>query len=306
MEPCTSTGVSNAANSGTGDISEILVNTTASPVNVTYVYTLTANGCTNTQNVVVTVGVDGSTVAPQVTTQPASQTWCAGGIATFNSGASGGPAPTVQWQESTNGTTWTNIGGATSSTLSFTTAIGDNNKQYRAVWTNIAGVVNSNAATLTVNAIPTAPSVSVSDNCGSSLLTASGAGTTFTWSVGAPANPITVTAAGTYTVTQTLNGCTGPSASATAAPKSVPSAPSVSVIDNCGSSLLTASGAGTTFTWSVGAPANPITVTLAGTYTVTQTVNGCTGPSASATAAPKPVPALTGSLTAAATSSQCI
>ena len=116
-------GVSNAANSGTGDISEILVNTTASPVNVTYVYTLTANGCTNTQNVVVTVGVDGSTVAPQVTTQPASQTWCAGGIATFSSGASGGPAPTVQWQESTNGTTWTNIGGATSSTLSFTTAV---------------------------------------------------------------------------------------------------------------------------------------------------------------------------------------
>ena len=31
------------------------MNTTASPVNVTYVYTLTANGCTNTQNVVVTV-----------------------------------------------------------------------------------------------------------------------------------------------------------------------------------------------------------------------------------------------------------
>ena len=153
---------------------------------------------------------------------------------------------------------------------------------------------------------PPPPGVTVVNNCGNSLLTASGAGTTFTWSVGAPANPITVTAAGTYTVTQTLNGCTGPSASATAAPKSVPSAPLVSVIDNCGSSLLTASGAGTTFTWSVGAPANPITVTLAGTYTVTQTLNGCTGPSASATAAPKPVPALTGSLTAAATSSASI
>ena len=40
---------------GTGDISETLINTTSSPVNVTYVYTLTANGCTNTQNIVVTV-----------------------------------------------------------------------------------------------------------------------------------------------------------------------------------------------------------------------------------------------------------
>ena len=48
-------GISNAAANGTGDISETLINTTSSPVNVTYVYTLTANGCTNTQNVVVTV-----------------------------------------------------------------------------------------------------------------------------------------------------------------------------------------------------------------------------------------------------------
>ena len=87
-------GISNGANNGTGNISETLVNTTASPVNVTYVYTLTANGCTNTQNVVVTVGVDGSIVAPVVTTQPASQTKCAGVNVIFNSGASGGPAPT--------------------------------------------------------------------------------------------------------------------------------------------------------------------------------------------------------------------
>ena len=49
------TGISNAAATGNGNISETLVNTTASPVNVTYVYTLTADGCTNTQNVVVTV-----------------------------------------------------------------------------------------------------------------------------------------------------------------------------------------------------------------------------------------------------------
>src|SRR6185436_14226357 len=48
------TGVSNPANSGNGDISETLVNTTASPVNVTYVYPLTTSECTNTQNVVVT------------------------------------------------------------------------------------------------------------------------------------------------------------------------------------------------------------------------------------------------------------
>ena len=147
------TGISNAAANGNGNINETLVNTTASPVNVTYVYTLTANGCTNTQNVVVTVGVDGSIVAPAVTTQPAAQTRCAGVNASFSSAASGSPAPTVQWQESTNGTTWNNITGATASTLSFATTTADNNKQYRAVWTNIAGTATSNSATLTVNSI---------------------------------------------------------------------------------------------------------------------------------------------------------
>lgn len=49
------TGITNAAATGTGAISETLTNSTQSPINVTYVYTLTANGCTNTQNLVVTV-----------------------------------------------------------------------------------------------------------------------------------------------------------------------------------------------------------------------------------------------------------
>ncbi|MDP1744349.1 MAG: PKD-like domain-containing protein, partial [Bacteroidota bacterium] len=51
------TGISNISNSGTGNPNETLTNTTANPVNVTYVYTLSANGCTNptTFSVVVTV-----------------------------------------------------------------------------------------------------------------------------------------------------------------------------------------------------------------------------------------------------------
>ena len=190
------------------------------------------------------------------------------------------------------------------STLTFATTTADNNKQYRAVWTNIAGSANSNAATLTVNAIPSAPGISVQNNCGSTQLTATGVSGALLWSTLETVNSITVSA-GTYTVTQTVNGCTSsPSASATAAPKSIPSAPGISVADNCGSSLLTASGdPGASFSWSTLETINPITVS-AGTYTVTQTVNGCTSsPSASATAAPKPVPSLSGGLTAGATSS---
>jgi phosphodiesterase/alkaline phosphatase D-like protein len=50
-------GISNSAGSGTGNPNEVLVNTTTSAVNVAYVYTLSANGCTNstTYSVVVTV-----------------------------------------------------------------------------------------------------------------------------------------------------------------------------------------------------------------------------------------------------------
>ena len=293
------TGISNAAATGNGNINETLVNTTASPVNVTYVYTLTANGCTNTQNVVVTVGVDGSIVSPAVTTQPASQTKCAGVNAIFSSAASGSPAPTVQWQESTNGTTWNNITGATTGTLTFATTTADNNKQYRAVWTNIAGTATSNAATLTVNPIPAAPSVSVTNNCGSSLLTATGApGATFLWSNGATTEAITVTTNGTYTVNQTVNNCTSAEGSGVAAPKPIPALSSSLTATATSSSAFsytaTSSTTGTTFAWSraavtgisnaaatgngnisetlVNTTTSPVNVT----YVYTLTANGCT------------------------------
>src|SRR5690606_20151790 len=45
----------NPAASGSGAISEILANTTSDPVNVEYLFTLTANGCINTQTLTVTV-----------------------------------------------------------------------------------------------------------------------------------------------------------------------------------------------------------------------------------------------------------
>jgi hypothetical protein len=93
--------------------------------------------------------------APTVTTQPVNQTVNAGQTATFIAAATGNPTPTVQWQVSTNnGSTWTNIGGATSTTYSFTAQAGDNGKQYRAVFTNSVGSATSNAALLTVNFAP--------------------------------------------------------------------------------------------------------------------------------------------------------
>src|SRR5437870_453581 len=75
--------------------------------------------------------------APAVTQQPANQTVCSGANATFTAGASGVPAPTVQWQISTDGgATFNNIAGATSTTYSFATVATDDGHQFRAVFSN--------------------------------------------------------------------------------------------------------------------------------------------------------------------------
>jgi hypothetical protein len=232
----------------------------------------------------------GSGTAPSVTTHPVAQTVCAGNEVTFTSAVSGTPTPTVQWQVSTNGTSWSNISGATNSTLTLSVTTSDNNKRYRAVWSNSQGTVNSNAAILTVNALPSAPLVNVVNNCGNSVLTANGVTGTLLWNTGATTPSITVVASGTYTVTQTVNGCTSAAGSAVAVPNSTPSAPVVNVINNCGNSVLTANGATGTLLWSTGETTSSITVTTSGTYTVTQTINGCTSAAGSGVAAPKTVP----------------
>jgi len=69
-----------------------------------------------------------------------------------------GTTQTIQWQVSTNGgTTWTDIGGATTTSLSLTNIQpSQNGYRYRLVVSSAGcGAVTSNAATLTVNPLPT-------------------------------------------------------------------------------------------------------------------------------------------------------
>lgn len=96
-----------------------------------------------------------TTSAPSVTLQPVSTTVCAGNLASFTSTATGSPAPTVQWQRSTvaGGSTYANITGATSTTYTFSTVAGDNNFNFRAIFTG-TGSVTSSVAALTVNVTP--------------------------------------------------------------------------------------------------------------------------------------------------------
>jgi hypothetical protein len=89
--------------------------------------------------------------APAVTLNPVNKTVNAGNAVTFTATASGNPAPTVQWQISTDaGSNWADISGAVSGTLTVTPALADSGTSYRAVFTNPAGTATSLAANLTV------------------------------------------------------------------------------------------------------------------------------------------------------------
>jgi hypothetical protein len=98
-------------------------------------------------------------VAPTITTQPAGQTVVAGASATFTVASSGTPAPTFQWQVSTDGgSTWMNLAdagpysGSVSGTLAVTGVTAAlNGYQYRCATTNgVSPDATSFAATLTV------------------------------------------------------------------------------------------------------------------------------------------------------------
>ena len=104
-------------------------------------------------------------LAPTITTHPASQTVSVGQPATFTASASGNPPLNFQWQR--NGV---NISGATSSSYTLSSAqASDNGARFRVRVSNGSGTTTSNEATLTVttNQPPTA------------TITAPAAGTTY-------------------------------------------------------------------------------------------------------------------------------
>jgi uncharacterized repeat protein (TIGR02543 family) len=135
-------------------------NTTATMSGNRYRVIVTNTGGSVTSSVAI-LTVNPADVAPVITSQPTNQAVMAGQTVSFGASATGTPAPTFQWQVSTNGgTSWTNVSGATSSTLALvnaTTAMSGN--RYRVNVTNSAGTISSNVATLTVNSETVAPTI---------------------------------------------------------------------------------------------------------------------------------------------------
>ena len=97
-------------------------------------------------------------VAPAaITVQPAPQTVVVSAVASFAVTATG-TSVTYLWQSSSDGTTWTDVPGASAATLQLpATTLGQNGLQVRVVVSNSVGSVTSSAVLLTVTPAPAAP-----------------------------------------------------------------------------------------------------------------------------------------------------
>lgn len=186
--------------------------TTATGQNVSHTYsaagdftvTLTVkdqNGAGATKTASKTVPVTSCCTAPTIDQGPSNDEVCEGASASFTVTYSGGtPAPTIQWQVSTDGTNFSNLtegspySGVNTATLTINpTAIGLNGNWYQAVLTSgECEAVLSGKAQLTVNAYPALPAVEITEPsvCGSATGTLkitnalSGASYTFTQDAG--------------------------------------------------------------------------------------------------------------------------
>ena len=130
-------------------------------------------------------------------------------------------------------------------------------KSYNVTIKNVDGCI-SPLTSVVINSqpvTPPAPVISTVNNCdGTSTLSTTAAGTLL-WNNNATTSSITVNAAGTYTVTQTINGCTSLQASTTAAPKSpllfAIQASDITCLQKSGTIIITASNGSSPYGYSI-------------------------------------------------------
>lgn len=230
---------------------------------ITYTVTGEATGCSGTATVAINV-----TATPTVAAATSNATVCTGNSATLT--ASG----------ATN-YTWTS--GGTTSTESVTpTAL--------TVYT-VTGETGgcSSTATVSVDVNSIIPTVTVSSSnasvcSGSSATLTAGGATNYTWTSGGTSatEVVTPTVLTVYTVTGVTSGCSNTATISLG----VNQTPTVSAVasqtllcddGSTGSSILTASSNGTSYSWSDGATTMTTVVTPSATtvYTITATGNGC-------------------------------
>ncbi len=274
-------GISNAAQTGADNPAELLVNTGTTNVTVSYIYTLTANTCANTQTVTVVVKP-----VPVITGQTA--TICSGN--TFTTAPTGVPVGTqYTWPLPVSVPAAVITGGATGTSLSNISQLLSNTTTdpgilYYTVTPVSNGCTGLNfTVAVTVNPIPVAANQTVAAICSGTAFTYTPpgiqTGTTYSWNspVISPASSITGTSAQsaqtaisqtltnlnttastvTYTVTPLANGCTGSNFTVTVPVSPVPVI-GVQATSVCSANSFTVAPTtvpvGTTYTWA--APVN--------------------------------------------------
>jgi Ig-like domain CHU_C associated len=239
-----------------------------------------------------TISVTGTTtVAPAITTNPASVTINSGGTTTLTVAASG-TSPTFQWYRGASGVTTTPVSGATSA--SFTTPALTATTLYWARASNSAGTANSNAATVTVRippSITTQPNPVTVNSGQTATFTVVAAGTspTYQWYQGASGvttSPVAGATSATFTTTalsattsywvratNVVSSVNSNTVTATVITPPLITAQPASTTINTGNTVtftVAASGTAPTFQWYQGtspSTANPIAGATADTFT---------------------------------------
>ncbi|MCE3280729.1 MAG: large protein, partial [Bacteroidetes bacterium] len=335
----TTSGSTTGAAAGSGaTIAQTITNTSTVAQTVTYNITPTAAGCTGAPvAVVVTINP-----RPVVTATPASQSFCSGGTTgiALTSNVTG---TTFSWTVTTSSASLTGASAGTGSNITQTLTSTSASAQ-TATYT-ITPSANSCPGTpitvvITVNPRPVATATPASDLICSGtapniVLTNNVSGTTFAWTVSTSSGLLTGASAGsgstisqvltnasttnqtvTYNVTPTAGGCAGTPISVVITVKPTPAvtatpSPSTVCSGNATSIALTSTVAGTTFAWTVSAPAS-VTGASAGsgatigqtltntsniaqnvTYTVTPTAAGCAGTPVAVVVTVNPRPVVT-------------
>ena len=198
-------------NGSNGNITETLTNNTAYPIDVTYVFTLTAGTATNTQNVKVTVNPK-----PTLSSTTTMNSICSGGFVYYTA-SSATPGTTFKWsraavagisQQTGNGTgaiIYESLTNTTTSPITVTYAI----------TLDANGCSNTQNVYVTVNPIPQLTSSQTHTICSGNnvnyLATSNVSGTTFSWSRAAVTgiSQQTSDGSGAYITEQLTNTTTG-------------------------------------------------------------------------------------------------
>lgn len=229
------TGISNTANQGANNPNEVLINTTTSAINVNYIFTLSANSCSNNQTITIPVNPK-----PTLTSSFNPPSICSGNPFNYTPASSTSSSPTFSWSRAfvngiSNGPTNGN-GNVSAEVLINTTNVAKTVTYVYTVTDGVTGCVSApQLVSVVVNPTPSIADINNISSCsGNTFIAAPNTaptGTLYTWSAPsiAPGGVVTggsavtvgqfyvgqaLTNNGTqavvdYTVTPSTNGCVG-------------------------------------------------------------------------------------------------